>query len=256
MPEAGGWNGSPGDLIVSLVPVALWAVALLSAAIAVALGPRPISFGSVVDRLLRYMLIFPVGVQGLWAFVCHVFIPEQAAASIGWEPSPFQFEVGVADLGIGLAGLYAAFQSFQARAAVAVMAACFLGGAAVGHMMDIALGDNLTPGNAGPILYTDILTPIAMLVLLLVSPRQKQARAAAEASLAERIETAIEASPRPRAAEASPRIEDELERARKGMREQLNAGPMPEGLPPAERPLRDRLGKPQRRKAAPDRSKI
>lgn len=226
MLEAEGWNASPGDLIVSLVPVALWVVALLSAAIAVALGPRPVTFGVVVDRLLRYVLIFLVGVQGLWAFLCHVFIPEQAAASIGWEPSPFQFEVGVANLGIGLAGLYAAFQGFQARAAVGVMAACFLGGAAVGHMMDVALGDNLTPGNAGPILYTDILTPIALLVLLLVSPRQKQARAAAEASLADRIENAVEAAASSRKTPPPPHdptSQHGSQIARKAMRKYQNA---------------------------------
>ena len=124
----------------------------------------------VADRLIKYLLIFPLGVQSLWAFLCHVH-PEESAAVIGWEPSPFQYEVGVANLGIGLAALYAAFQGFQARAAVAVMAACFLGGAAVGHLRDIAMGDNLAPGNAGPILYTDMLTPIMLLVLLLLTPR-------------------------------------------------------------------------------------
>jgi hypothetical protein len=243
--------------VVTFVPVALWAAAIVAAAIAVWLAPKPVTFGVVADRLLRYILIFPLGVQSLWAFLCHVFIPEQAAASIGWEPSPFQYEVGVANLGIGLASLYAAFQGFQARAAVAAMAACFLGGAAVGHMMDIALGDNLTPGNAGPILYTDILTPIAILTLLLALPRSRQAQAKpAEASLAARIETAIEAAAPARVVRSSPsRIEDELERARKTMRDQLKTGPRAEGLPPAELPVGERSGKPQRRKIAPDRTK-
>lgn len=248
MPDAGSWSQSPGGLIVSLVPVALWAVALLSTVIAVWLGPRPITFGVVADRLLRYVLIFPLGVQSLFAFLCHVFLSEEAAAAIGWEPSPFQYEVGVANLGIGLASLYAALQGFQARAAVAVMATCFLGGAAVGHIRDIALGDNLAPGNAGPILYTDILTPIVILALLLALPRSAQPQPA-EVSLAARLEHAIEAAPAPRASAPPARIEDELERARKTMREQLKTGPGPVGSPG-----RERSSKSPSRKVAPDRT--
>jgi len=244
-------QASPGGVIVSLVPVALWVIALLCAAIAILRGPRPITFSFVVDRLLRYILVFPLGVQGLWAFFGHVFMPEESATSIGWEPSPFQYEVGVANLGIGLASLYAAFKGFQARAAVAVVATCFLGGAGIGHLRDIAMGDNLAPGNAGPILYTDFLTPIAVLVLLLMSPRSKARSArgdSAEAKLAERIEEAIEASPH-------PRIEDELEKARKAMHDSFKAGPTPEVLPPVARTSAGRSAKSPRRNGPPDRPK-
>jgi hypothetical protein len=57
---------------------------------------------SVADRLLDWVLLLPVGVAGLWAGVYHVFFPTVAAAHIGWEVSPFQFEVGMADLAIGV----------------------------------------------------------------------------------------------------------------------------------------------------------
>jgi hypothetical protein len=77
MADAEGWSASPGGVIVSLVPAALRVIALACAVIAVLRGPRPITHGFAVDQLLRYMLIFPLGVQSLWAFFCHVFIPEQ-----------------------------------------------------------------------------------------------------------------------------------------------------------------------------------
>ena len=95
--------------------------------------------------------------------------PERAAAAIGWQPSPFQFEVGVANLGIGLAPLYAAFATFTARVAAGIAASCFLIGAGIGHVHAILTDGNLAPGNAGPILVTDFLTPIAALVLLAVT---------------------------------------------------------------------------------------
>ncbi|MGK2923761.1 MAG: DUF6790 family protein [Methyloceanibacter sp.] len=157
---------------VSLVPILLWVAALVCWGVAVLRGPRPILQAFVIDRLLRYLFIFPLGLLGLWAFAGHVFFPERAAADIGWSPSPFQFEVGYANLGLGLASLYAAFTTFYARVAVAIAASCFLIGAGIGHVHDIVTYGNLTSGNAGPILVTDFLTPMAVLALLLVAARR------------------------------------------------------------------------------------
>lgn len=237
MQDAEDW----GAYIVSAFPVTLWVAALLCAAIAIWQAPRPITFRLIVDRLLRYLFVFPLGVQGLWAFFSHVFMSEDAANAIGWEPSPFQFEVGVANLGLALASFYAAFKGFEARAATAIAAACFLAGAGVGHLMDIAQGDNLTAGNSGPILYTDFLTPIAVLVLLIVLPRRSEQMVAetSKSSLVARIEDAQGEVP-------PPRIEDEIEKARQAMREALTAGPTIEVLPPAERPRLDRPRKAKR----------
>jgi hypothetical protein len=74
---------------VSLVPILLWVAALACAGIAVWREGRPVLRGFVIDRLLRYLFLFPLGIQGLWAFVGHVFFAEQAAASIGWPNTPF-----------------------------------------------------------------------------------------------------------------------------------------------------------------------
>ena len=148
-----------------------------------------------------------------------------SAAAIGWAPSPFQFEVGVANLGIALASFYAAFMGYQARGAVAVAAACFLGGAGVGHLIDIALGDNFAAGNAGPILITDFLTPIAVLALLVAFPPATKARVQAKAqqSLEQRIAATADKASAPRTENAPRRVEDELEQARVSMRDQLGA---------------------------------
>lgn len=185
---------------VSLVPILLWVAALAAAGIAVWRGPRPIARDFVIDRLLRYLLVFPLGLLGLWAFVGYVFFPAQSAAAIGWADSPFQFEVGVANLGIGLASLYAAFKGFEARLAASLAGTAFLMGAGIIHVTDIVTVGDLAPGNAGPILVTDFLTPIATLVLLYLSRD--------------------EPAPKPTATVA---LEAELEVARKAMREYRSA---------------------------------
>ena len=140
-------------------------------------GPRPLSRGFVIDRLLRYVFLFPLGMQSLWAFIGHVLYPDQAAAVIGWTPSPFQYEVGVANLGLGLASIYAAFSSFQARVAVGILAVCFLLGAGIGHVRDIIEAGNFAPGNSGPIMITDFLTPIVLVVLLFAAVQKPKSSA-------------------------------------------------------------------------------
>lgn len=161
---------------VALVPILAWVAAIACWGTAVWRGPRPVPRWFAVDRALRYIFIFPLGLLGLWAFVGHVMFPIRSAAAIGWQPSPFQFEVGYANLGIGLASLYAAFTTFYARVAVAIAASCFLVGAGIGHVHDIVAYGNLTAGNAGPILVTDFLTPMAALTLLILSARRPRKR--------------------------------------------------------------------------------
>jgi hypothetical protein len=164
--------------VVSIVPVLSWIAALAGAAIAIARGPRPVARAFVLDRLLRYAFIFPVGLMGLWAALGHIAFPVRVAQAIGWQTSPFQFEVAVANLGIGCAGLYAAFRSFEARLATNLALACFLIGAGIGHIRDIISAGNIAPGNAGPILFTDLLTPTAIFLLLwLTRPRGEEREA-------------------------------------------------------------------------------
>jgi hypothetical protein len=157
-----------GNMVV-VVPILAWLAALAALGVVIARTPKPVTRDVVVDRLLRYLFLFPVGLMGIWGGIGHVFLAEEAARAIGWQPSPFQYEVGVANFGIGAAGLYAAFSRFEARLATALMVGCFLIGAGVGHIRDIVNTGNLAPGNAGPILFTDFLTPIAIFVLLWLS---------------------------------------------------------------------------------------
>ena len=58
--------------------------------------------GGVAERLLAWILLLPIGVTGLWAGISHIFFPAMAVAHIRWQVSPFQFEVGMADLAIGV----------------------------------------------------------------------------------------------------------------------------------------------------------
>jgi len=253
MPEADSSLSLPVGVIVTVLPAVLWAAAVVFAAIAVWRAPKPITFGLIADKLLRYLFVFPLGVQGLWGFFGHVFLTEDAAGALGWAQSPFQYEVGVASLGLGLASLYAAFSGFAARAAVAIVASCFLAGAGFGHVMDILAGDTLSPGKAAPILITDFVTPIMVLVLLILTPRGAAPAVKAKDTVAGRIEEALkQVQEEPQPAPRAPRLEDELEQARQAMRGAFTSAPKPEALPPAQGAERSGAG--PRRKGHRDRA--
>jgi hypothetical protein len=120
----------------------------------------------VLDRLLRYVFIFLVGLMGLWAALGHIVFPARVAQAIGWPTSPFQFEVGVAKSGDRLGWVIRGVPLVRSAARDQFGAGVFLIGAGVGHLRDIVTAGNFAPGNAGPILFTDLLTPTAVFLLL------------------------------------------------------------------------------------------
>jgi hypothetical protein len=125
----------------------------------------------VVEALLFYFLMFSIGVSYLYNFVLHTFFGAMVARFIGWPDSPFQAEVGFASLGFSVVGFLACWRSFDMRLAAIVGPALFLWGAAGGHIYQIVHAGNLAPGNAGVILYTDVLIPIFGFVLLWLQHR-------------------------------------------------------------------------------------
>jgi hypothetical protein len=126
---------------------------------------------STAERFLSWILFFPIGVTGLWAGVFHIFFAQRAAAYIGWQTSPFQFEVGMADLAIGVTACFAFRASLGFKAAAITAASVFLLGDAVGHVREMVTAGNFQPGNAGVPFYTDLLCPVLAIVLLIAARR-------------------------------------------------------------------------------------
>lgn len=115
--------------------------------------------GSWRDNLTVNAVTYLIGAPALGAGIAHLFFGPPIAASIGWQPSPFQWEVGAANLGLGIAGLAASYFDREYWLAVIIVAASFLWLAAVGHVREIVAHRNFSVSNAGPILFTDVLIP-------------------------------------------------------------------------------------------------
>jgi hypothetical protein len=139
---------------------------LLASAIALWRTRQPRTSAVVLEALFSYFLLFSIAFANLYNFVLHVFFGKVAAAFIGWEDSPFQLEVGFASLGFAALGLLAFKGSFDLRLAAIVGPACFLWGAAGGHVYQMITTHNFAPGNAGVIFYSDGLVPILGFIFL------------------------------------------------------------------------------------------
>ena len=101
------------------------------------LGKRPVSASRCVEVLLLYLLVFFAGLGGLMGFLGHTFKAQEIALKIGWQPSPFQFEVAVANLAFGVLGIMCIWQRRGFRTATGIGYAIFLLGCAYGHVRDM-----------------------------------------------------------------------------------------------------------------------
>jgi len=114
-----------------------------------------------LELLLGYLMLFALGLSGIGNFIGHVFYADRIATLIGWAPgSPFQFEVGIANLAFGIL----AFMSFWLRGSFLFAAllgnTIWLWGDAVGHIRNMLETGNFASGNAGVYFWADIFIPI------------------------------------------------------------------------------------------------
>ncbi len=146
----------------------------------------------VVETLLIYL----AGVGGfisIISFFMHTFAGDMVAASIGWPAgNPFQTEVGVANLAIGVLG-YATFWRRDWWLPYIIAASIFGWGAGFTHIADMLSHGNFSPDNAGPILYWDFLKPVALVTLYWLHSRyQSRTQNAGAAYKVQGFETAAD----------------------------------------------------------------
>ena len=141
--------------------------------LAAARGGQPAARELSVWRLwcaatLPWFCFWVMGIYGLHGFVMHLVFPDFTAKLIGWPNSPFQYEVAYANLVFGVVGLVAWFRPHREfmRAAVIGFLVWF-GCDGIGHVWSLFAQGDTAEFNAGSILYTDLLLPVAGVVLFI-----------------------------------------------------------------------------------------
>ena len=114
-------------------------------------------------------VLWLIGVSGFIFASGHLFMPAPVAESIGWATSPFQWEVGLANLAYGVLGVTASSFDRDYTLAAIIVFAIFLLGAAVGHVRSMIRDHNVSPGNAGYIFWFDVLAPLLLISLYIAT---------------------------------------------------------------------------------------
>jgi hypothetical protein len=159
-------------------------LSLLVSAVSLLRRPRPVSRAAIADKLLADYVLYAIGFMSLYNCLVHTVFAQTSAAFIGWANSPFQYEVGYASLGFGVAAIVAHRKNLTARFIAVLGPSLFLCGAAVGHVRDIALTHNYAPGNAGVVLWTDIFLPVIGFGLVYFCHSQRSASGSGDSRVA------------------------------------------------------------------------
>lgn len=143
----------------SLLPVLLFAVHLLAV-------PAARTSARGVELLTMYVLAIGVGAGGLGGAYGHLAMPDVVAESIGWETgSPFQLEMGFANLALGLLGLVAANRRDGFRHATVLAVTVIGAGATAVHLVDLSANGNYAAGNTIQNIG-NLLDPLLLVTLL------------------------------------------------------------------------------------------
>ena len=127
------------------------------------------------QQRLELFLIFLFGLgvagSGIANAFGHLFLSDLVATSIGWETgSPFQLEMGFANLAFGVLGLIAVGRRDGFREAAVIGVTVMSLGATAVHLIDIAETGNLAPGNTLQNVI-NILKPAFLIGFLIASRR-------------------------------------------------------------------------------------
>ena len=105
------------------------------------------------DNAMRWMMTLPAGGMFVVSGFMHTVLAKQTAANIGWQTNGFQYELGFVSLGIGIAGIWAAYLDQSAWFALSIVITAFLFGASAVHIREMVADRNFEPGNTLVMLY-------------------------------------------------------------------------------------------------------
>lgn len=114
---------------------------------------------TLVGNAVTYL----IGWAGVGAGVSHLFFGRRISGTIGFRPSPYELEVGFADLAMGVVALLAAGYGPEFSLAVILVNAIFRVGCGIGHVRSMVQDRNFAINNTA-ILFVNFVVPAFLLV--------------------------------------------------------------------------------------------
>jgi hypothetical protein len=151
--------------VLSNLGALFFAIGVAAAYVRIRRNPQ-LSGWDAIDIYWREITFWAIGLAFLYYGLLHAFFQALSSHDIGWQPSPFEFELGFAEIGIGVAAILSRTRSYDMRLAVTIIFGIFSLGAAAQHIYFIVCCGNMSPGNAGVILwFNDIILPLILFYL-------------------------------------------------------------------------------------------
>ena len=170
--SASSHAGPVAEIIAFLIGnymTTLFVVGLIVAVVKILrLGPER-SSRTVSGIFLNMFVFWAIGCAEVVNFVMHSVFGDFAAKSIGWAQSPFQLELALSSLGIGVMAflLYSNRNAFRAKVALVIAVVIFGWGAALGHIYQSIVNHDYAVNNTGLLLFSDIAINAVGLVFVL-----------------------------------------------------------------------------------------
>jgi hypothetical protein len=131
-----------------------------------------------IEICLLYVLAGVWGIGAALLALPHIFFPDYVAGYVGWEPgSPFQVELGFANLGRAILGILCIWYRGSFWVAPIVTNTVFGIGAAYVHVQEMIEHANFSEGNAGPVVFLDVLVPVVAIILFIAHTRARSSPA-------------------------------------------------------------------------------
>jgi hypothetical protein len=137
-----------------------------------------------IEAFLIFLFALGVAGSGISGFFGHLFLSDQVAEGVGWPVgSPFQLEMGFANLILGVLGIIAVGRRDGFREATVIAVAILGFGATIVHIIDILETGNLAPGNTIQN-FSNLVRP-TLLIGFLIAARRAEAKPESEAGTTE-----------------------------------------------------------------------
>jgi 4-amino-4-deoxy-L-arabinose transferase-like glycosyltransferase len=127
-----------------------------------------------IEVFLIFLFALGVAGSGIGGFFGHIFLSDQVAEAVGWPiGSPFQLEMGFANLILGVLGIIAVGRRDGFREATVIAVAILGFGATIVHIIDILETGNLAPGNTVQN-FANIIRPLLLIAFLVAARREER----------------------------------------------------------------------------------
>ena len=127
-----------------------------------------------LEIILMWQIVCGLGLSLLWGGIGHLLFSDRVAESIGWATgSPFQREVGMWAVSIGVVGILCLKFRDNFWLATIIGGGLFLFSAGLGHVYEFVVHGDISPNNIGGVLWIDLLYPILLAALYLLYHKEK-----------------------------------------------------------------------------------